>query len=107
LQYGSVKPSVYSNISTALGGLWLYSCGFNRQLDLNRTVLEVVAETDSHELTTPEDWWTMVMGGGIRGTVEQLDTVTQERIRSVNLEFLRDNNIHALDSDVLYAIAQK
>jgi ubiquinone/menaquinone biosynthesis C-methylase UbiE len=71
------------------------------------TNVEVVAETDSHELATPEDWWTMVMGGGIRGTVDQLDPVVQERIRSVNLEFLRDNNIHSLDSDVLYAIAQK
>jgi ubiquinone/menaquinone biosynthesis C-methylase UbiE len=71
------------------------------------TNVEVFAETDSHELATPEDWWTMVMGGGIRGTVDQLDTGAQARIRSINLEFLRTNHIHALDSDVLYAIAQK
>jgi ubiquinone/menaquinone biosynthesis C-methylase UbiE len=71
------------------------------------TNVEVFAETDSHELSSPEDWWTMVMGGGIRGTVDQLDLVAQVRIRSVNLDFLRDNNIHSLDSDVLYAIAQK
>jgi ubiquinone/menaquinone biosynthesis C-methylase UbiE len=68
---------------------------------------EVVAETDSHSLATPEDWWTMIMGGGIRGTIDQLDPATKERVRSVNLEFLRANQIHALDSDVLYAIAQK
>jgi hypothetical protein len=37
-------------------------------------------ETDSHKLATPEDWWTMVMGGGIRGTVDQLDPVGKERI---------------------------
>jgi hypothetical protein len=49
----------------------------------------------------------MAMGGGIRGTVDQLDSATQERVRSINLEFLRTNNIHTLDSDVLYAIAQK
>lgn len=71
------------------------------------TNVEVFAEIDSHELTTPEDWWTMVMGGGIRGTVDQLDAASQERVRAVNLEFLRTNKIHALDSDVLYAIAQK
>jgi ubiquinone/menaquinone biosynthesis C-methylase UbiE len=71
------------------------------------TNVEVFAETDSHQLTTPEDWWTMVMGGGIRGTIDQLDAATQEKVRSINLEFLRDNNIHTLDSDVLYAIAQK
>jgi ubiquinone/menaquinone biosynthesis C-methylase UbiE len=71
------------------------------------TNVEVFAETDSHQLATPEDWWTMVMGGGIRGTVDQLDVATQERVKSINLSFLKDNNIHSLDSDVLYAIAQK
>jgi ubiquinone/menaquinone biosynthesis C-methylase UbiE len=71
------------------------------------TNVEVFAETDSHQLATPEDWWTMLMGGGTRGTVDQLDPATQARVRSINLEFLRDNHIHTLDSDVLYAIAQK
>lgn len=71
------------------------------------TNIEVFAETDSHKLAMPEDWWTMVMGGGIRGTVDQLDAVEKERIRSVNVQFLRDNNIQTLDSDLLYAIAQK
>jgi hypothetical protein len=47
------------------------------------------------------------MGGGSRGTVDRLDAATQARIRSINLEFLRDNNIQMLDSDVLYALAQK
>jgi hypothetical protein len=48
-----------------------------------------------------------VMGGGIRGTVDQLDLATQKRVKSINLEFLRTNHIQALDSDVLYAITQK
>ncbi len=71
------------------------------------TNVEVFAETDSHKLAAPEDWWTMVMGGGIRGTIDRLDPATQERVKSVNLAFLQDNHIQALDSDVLYAIAQK
>jgi trans-aconitate methyltransferase len=69
--------------------------------------VEVFAEADSHELATPEDWWTMVMGGGLRGTINQLDLATKEHIHSVNLEFLRTHEIHSLDSDVLYAIARK
>ena len=36
------------------------------------TNVEVLAETDSHKLATPEDWWTMVMGGGTRGTIDRL-----------------------------------
>jgi ubiquinone/menaquinone biosynthesis C-methylase UbiE len=69
--------------------------------------VQVFAETDSHSLSVPEDWWTMMMGGGIRGTIDQLDEATKERVRSANLEFLRTNEINALDSDVLYAITQR
>jgi ubiquinone/menaquinone biosynthesis C-methylase UbiE len=68
------------------------------------TQIEVVAKADRHELSTPEDWWTMVMGGGIRGTIEQLDLATKERVRQANLQ---DNAVDALDVTVLYAIAQK
>jgi hypothetical protein len=32
----TVKPLVYSNITVRVGGLWLYSCGFNRQLSVNK-----------------------------------------------------------------------
>jgi ubiquinone/menaquinone biosynthesis C-methylase UbiE len=71
------------------------------------TNVEVFAETDSHKLTTSEDWWTMAMGGGLRSPIDKLDLAAQERVRFANLEFLRTNNIRALDSDILYAIAQK
>jgi ubiquinone/menaquinone biosynthesis C-methylase UbiE len=69
--------------------------------------VQVLAETDSHALSTPEDWWTMVMGGGIRGTIDQLDPVMKEKVRSANLEFLRVQKIQALNSDVLYAVGYK
>ena len=69
--------------------------------------VEVVKETGIHELTCPEDWWTIVMGGGYRGTIEQLDSATKERVRQTNLEFLQTENINSLDVEVLYAIATK
>ncbi|WP_310489918.1 methyltransferase domain-containing protein [Chamaesiphon sp. VAR_69_metabat_338] len=71
------------------------------------TDIRVFAETDRHQLNTPEDWWTMVMGGGIRGTIDRLDPATQMRVKSASLEFLKTNNVRVLESDVLYAIAQK
>lgn len=71
------------------------------------TNVEVAAEIDSHTLNSPEDWWTIVMGGGFRGTIEKLDAAARERVRSSNLAFLRSNQIRALDSDVLYAVAKK
>jgi hypothetical protein len=49
----------------------------------------------------------MVLGGGYRGTIDQLDLATQERVKQKNLDFLRTNQVHALDVSVLYAIAQK
>ncbi len=69
--------------------------------------VQVFAETDSHALSTPADWWTMVMGGGIRGTIDQLDPETIKRIRSTSLEFLHTQKIQALDSEVLYAVGCK
>jgi hypothetical protein len=69
------------------------------------TNIKVCAETDLHQLATPEDWWTMVMGCGNRGTIDRRDAATQMRVKSANLEFLKTNSIRVLESDVLYALA--
>ncbi len=71
------------------------------------TQIEVVAEAGQHELTSPEDWWTIILGTGIRGIVDQLEAKTKERVRQANLQFLRDNQVHSLAVEVLYAIAKK
>jgi ubiquinone/menaquinone biosynthesis C-methylase UbiE len=60
-----------------------------------------------HHIDAPEDWWTIVMGGGLRGTIDQLDPETRESIRAINLEFLRTNQVKSLEANVLYALAQK
>jgi ubiquinone/menaquinone biosynthesis C-methylase UbiE len=71
------------------------------------TAVEVFPAVDHHKLAAPEDWWTMVLGGGLRGTVEQLDPAAKERVRQANLEFLRTHAVDALTANVLYAVAQK
>ncbi len=71
------------------------------------TQVKVFQEIGTHKLAQPEDWWTIVMGGGYRGTIEQLDSVTKERVRQTNLEFLQTEKINSLDVEVLYAIATK
>ncbi|MBE9209212.1 class I SAM-dependent methyltransferase [Nostoc sp. LEGE 06077] len=71
------------------------------------TQVEVFEELGTHELTSAEDWWTIVLGGGFRGTIDQLEPTARERVRQANLEYLRTNNVHSLSVDVLYAIAQK
>jgi ubiquinone/menaquinone biosynthesis C-methylase UbiE len=68
---------------------------------------QVIQEIGTHSIQRPEDWWTMAIGGGYRGTIDQMDAVTQEKIRQINLDFLAQSGIRELDVEVLYAIAQK
>jgi hypothetical protein len=60
----------------------------------------VSAERDFHGLAFSEDWWTMAMGGGCRGTIDQLSAEAKVRVRESCLGFLGENG-------VLYAIARK
>ena len=71
------------------------------------TEVRVIQEIGTHKLAKPEDWWTIVMGGGYRGTIEQLDSLTKQLVRQKNLEFLQAEKINSLDVEVLYAIATK
>ncbi|AFY60055.1 class I SAM-dependent methyltransferase [Synechococcus sp. PCC 6312] len=71
------------------------------------TQVQVLTDIGGHELTTPEDWWTMILGGGLRGIVNQLEPEVQERVHQANVDFLRSHQTQSLDVDVLYAIAEK
>jgi ubiquinone/menaquinone biosynthesis C-methylase UbiE len=71
------------------------------------TQVEVFAENAVHPLSSPEDWWTMILGGGLRGTIDQLTPEEKARLRQANLDYLQNNHIQILESEVLYAIAQK
>lgn len=67
--------------------------------------VEVVAESGSQLLSSPEDWWAMIMGSGYRGTVAQLDPADLERVRNENLDFLQRNGLRSLECNVVYATA--
>ncbi|NJK48493.1 class I SAM-dependent methyltransferase [Candidatus Gracilibacteria bacterium] len=71
------------------------------------TNVEVVAEAGTHKLASEEDWWTMILGGGLRGTIDQLTPTARERVRQANLQFIKTQKICSLEVDVLYAVAQK
>jgi hypothetical protein len=47
------------------------------------------------------------LGGGLRGTIDQLTPEEKTRLRQANLDYLQNNHIQTLESEVLYAIAQK
>ncbi|MGF1569762.1 MAG: class I SAM-dependent methyltransferase [Nodosilinea sp.] len=71
------------------------------------TQVKVFVEAGTHALASPEDWWTIALGGGFRGTIDQLDPAARERVRQENLNFLQANDVHALNVEVLYAIGEK
>jgi ubiquinone/menaquinone biosynthesis C-methylase UbiE len=68
---------------------------------------EIIAENRLHPIKSPEDWWTIVLGSGYRGTIEQLNPMERQRVKEANLAFIRDEKISAVETNVLYALATK
>jgi SAM-dependent methyltransferase len=67
----------------------------------------VVAESGSQALNAPEDFWTVAMGSGYRGTLEQLDAATRERVRQATVESLRRQNVGSIETNAIHAISRK
>jgi SAM-dependent methyltransferase len=65
------------------------------------------AELEEYEqpLASPEEWWTVVLGTGFRGTVEQLEGEAAARVRAANVAAVAD--VRALNASVVYGAAVK
>jgi ubiquinone/menaquinone biosynthesis C-methylase UbiE len=68
---------------------------------------KIIAENRCHPIHSAEDWWTILLGSGYRGTIEQLKSSERERVKEANLAFIRDERISAIETNVLYALATK
>jgi ubiquinone/menaquinone biosynthesis C-methylase UbiE len=68
---------------------------------------EIIAENRLHPIESADDWWTIVLGSGYRGTIEQLTQAEREKVKETNLAFIRDEKISAVETNVLYAHATK
>jgi ubiquinone/menaquinone biosynthesis C-methylase UbiE len=68
---------------------------------------KITAENRLHPIKSPEDWWTIVLGSGYRGTIEQLNPEERQKVKEVNLAFIRDEKVSAVETNVLYALATK
>ncbi|HEY8159109.1 MAG TPA: class I SAM-dependent methyltransferase [Methylobacter sp.] len=69
--------------------------------------VDILAESGTHPLNSPDDWWKIAMGSGYRGTLEQLDTDTLDRVRQGNLSRLVKEQVNAIETNVIYAVATK
>jgi ubiquinone/menaquinone biosynthesis C-methylase UbiE len=68
---------------------------------------EVIAETGTHPIPSPEAWWSAVLGSGYRGTLEQMDAGARARVHAANLSYIRGSGIRSVEANVVYAIASK
>src|SRR6266487_3415764 len=68
---------------------------------------KIIAENRLHPIRSAEDWWTIVLGSGYRGTIEQLNPMERQRVKEANLAFIREAKISAIETNVLYALATK
>jgi hypothetical protein len=48
-----------------------------------------------------------VLGSGFRWTVEQMSDGERARVRAANLRTLRDSGTTSVETNVIYAVAQK
>ena len=69
--------------------------------------VKVEPEAATHALASPEDWWTIVLGSGYRGTLEQLDRDAREQVRTLTLDRLRADKVGSIEANVLYATARR
>jgi ubiquinone/menaquinone biosynthesis C-methylase UbiE len=68
---------------------------------------EVVAEAGTEPLETPEGWWTVVLGSGYRGTVEQLTDEQRHRVHQATVRRLEAGGTRAIETNVLYGVARR
>lgn len=60
-----------------------------------------------HPLTSPQDWWTIVMGSGYRGVVEQLTPDERHKVRERVQADVGNRRIGQIEANVIYARARK
>jgi len=67
----------------------------------------ILAESGTHPLESPYDWWSIAMGSGYRGTLAQLDSETFEQVRTENLSRLYREQVKGIKTNVVYAVVEK
>lgn len=80
-----------------------------RQLTLDAGVPDpqVITEDGSLPVLSPEDWRAVALGSGLRGTLDEMSPASAARVQAVTIEWLRDNRVDSLETNVIYAVATK
>jgi ubiquinone/menaquinone biosynthesis C-methylase UbiE len=68
---------------------------------------DIVEQAEIHPITSPENWWTTLLGSGYRGTIDQLEAEAHARVREANLRYIQESRLTGIEANVIYAIAVK
>ena len=69
--------------------------------------IEVEAEEGVQSLRNADDWWIIALGSGLRWTIDQTSAAESETVRCKNADWIEQNNISEIGTNVIYAVAQK
>ena len=69
--------------------------------------VDVATEDGYQTLRMPEDFWTMALGSGLRWTIEQMGAELAREVRHEVLERLTAKGVDRVETNVIYAIAEK
>jgi ubiquinone/menaquinone biosynthesis C-methylase UbiE len=80
-----------------------------RQLlkDSGVTDAEITEEEGFQPLRSPQDWWIVALGSGLRWTIDQMGPEAAARVRADNVRWLSERKIVSIETNVVYAIATK
>lgn len=67
--------------------------------------VQITLEAGTEPLARPEDWWTVVLGTGLRWFVDRLDPASADTVRRESTARARD--VASIETNVLYAVARK
>jgi ubiquinone/menaquinone biosynthesis C-methylase UbiE len=69
--------------------------------------VEVAGEKGDQPLRTPEDFWTIAMGSGLRWTIDQMGGETALGVKKEILNALAARGVDSVAIPVIYAVARK
>ncbi len=69
--------------------------------------VEVGPEDGYQSLDTPEDFWTIAMGSGLRWTIDQLGPEGAKQVQKSVVGWLVDHKVKRIETNVIYAVATR
>jgi len=68
---------------------------------------EIMPENGVQPLRSPDDWWTIALGSGLRWTIDQMGPQAAARVKTDNVGWLTENKVDRVETNAIYAIGTK